>query len=109
MIPGASTGDHRDAGLRQQPRGLDCGGVVGIIGLGPGRAEDRDPVPHIRQVVESPDELPHDAKHAPGVGDEELLLFMALPRLRPLEKGLVLGWTLVVVHRPVRAICHGSP
>ncbi len=51
------------------------------------RAEDRDALRDRREVVESLDELPHDAHHAPGVLPREV----GRVRRRPLEELLVLG------------------
>ena len=108
MIPGPPpviTGMPACASSRAVSTAAGYCGSSGLV-----RAEPKIDTPslHVRQVVEAPDELAHDAEHPPGIRDQNLLLLVALLGLRPLEEGFVLGWTLVVVHRAVGAIGHTS-
>src|SRR6185295_17644772 len=70
-----AAGDDGKAFLRQQPRGLLGLLVEGIVGLGPGRAEDRDRPADRGHHLEPLDELGHDAENPPtvlAVGAERL-------------------------------------
>src|SRR4029077_12214813 len=57
--------------LREHPGRFDRLLIVRVVGRGPGRAEHRDGVVHVRQRVEALDELSHDAQHTPGVRLDE--------------------------------------
>src|SRR3712207_7409035 len=59
------------SGLREQSRDLDRRLVLRVVGVGHGRAEDRNPLRDRGERVEPLDELAHDAQHAPGVRSEE--------------------------------------
>ena len=88
-------------GLRQQPAVSHRLHVVRIARLGARRAEDRDAVADVGQVVEAPDELAHDPEHAPRVRLHEQLLRPL--RRRALQQLLVFGRQLLVVHLAVRS------
>ncbi len=65
--PRTAARDHRHARLGEQAPGLFRGLVHRIGRLGAGRSEDRHAAGDVLQVVEAPDELAHDAEHAPRV------------------------------------------
>src|SRR5690242_693727 len=66
-----AAGDDREPFLREHPGGFHRLLVVGVVGLGASRAENRDGVVDVRQGVEALDELSHDAEDAPGVRLDE--------------------------------------
>ena len=83
MMPGPPpviTGMPALASSRAVSTAASYSGSSGLV-----RAEPKIDTPslHIRQVVETPDELAHDPEHPPGVRDQKLFLIVALLRLRP--------------------------
>ena len=76
-MPGPGAGDDREARLGEQPRDFLRGQVLRIVGMRARRAEDRDALLDVREVVEAFDELAHDAHHAPRVGAREVVAVAA--------------------------------
>ena len=66
-MPGPAAGDHRYAGLGEEPRRFLGGLVHRVARLGARRTEERHAAGHVLQVVEAPDELALDAEHAPRI------------------------------------------
>src|SRR6185312_10790095 len=71
--PGARSGDRRESRLRAEPADFGRRRVLRIVRLRARRAEDRDRLADVRELVEPFDELAHDAQHAPRVAAREVV------------------------------------
>src|SRR5689334_16251563 len=69
----AASRDDGEALFGEQRGGFLGGFVIGIVGPGSRRTEDRDAAAQRGQLVEAFDKLAHDAKDAPWIGVSKLV------------------------------------
>jgi hypothetical protein len=104
----AAARDDRESRIRQEARRLYRLLVHGLTGHGACGSEEGDRVLDIRERVESFDELPHDAEHAPRVGTRKRRPpFHRRHRLRRQKELFVLSNRLL--NRAARALRHDRP